>query len=106
MIKTTRLKGADSLPTIDKLKILYQLASGVADMHTFEKDGLVSLVHNDICCHQFILSHGIYKLNDFHLAQFQRKNKNTNTVCTARNGYSNYVRIEQHSYFSDSCRLG
>eukprot|EP00980_Cylindrotheca_fusiformis_P031109 scaffold25830_cov162-Cylindrotheca_fusiformis.AAC.10 len=93
LIKTTRLRRTDSLPTIDRMKILYQLASGVADMHSFEKDGLVSLVHNDICCHQFILAHGIYKLNDFHMARFQRKNKDTNTVCKAPNWYSNYYKL-------------
>lgn len=76
---------------IDRLKILYQIASGVADMHTFEKDGLVSLVHNDVCCHQFILCDGVYKLNDFHLSHFQRKNRKTHEVCPAYNSYSTYV---------------
>lgn len=93
LIKTTRLKGSDSLSSVDKLRIAYQLVSGVADMHTFETDGLVSLVHNDICCHQFILSHGVYKLNDFHLSQFQQKNRHTNEVCTARNHYSSYYKL-------------
>eukprot|EP00980_Cylindrotheca_fusiformis_P031108 scaffold25830_cov162-Cylindrotheca_fusiformis.AAC.9 len=92
LIKTTRLKGDDALPLVERLKIVYQLASGVADMHSFEEDGLVSLVHNDICCHQFIFSHGIYKLNDFHMANFQRKSPDTNQVCTATNGYNGYVR--------------
>ena len=92
LIKTTRLRGEDTLSVVDKLKIAYQLASGVADMHSFEKDGLVSLVHNDICCHQFIFVDGIYKLNDFHLAHFQTKNKTSNNVCKAYNGYSDHVR--------------
>ena len=78
---------------IDRMKIMYQIASGVADMHTFEKDGLVSLVHNDICCHQFILTKGVYKLNDFHLSHFQEKNRKTNEVCAAHNHYSDWVRI-------------
>ena len=95
LIKMARLRG-DSLAAIDKLKIVCQLASGVADMHTFENDGLVSLVHNDICCHQFIFVDGIYKLNDFHLAHFQTKNTTSNEVCKAYNGYSDHV--SSHKY--------
>ncbi|KAL3939149.1 MAG: hypothetical protein SGBAC_006075 [Bacillariaceae sp.] len=93
LIKTTRLRGEDSLPVVDKLKIVYQLASGVADMHTFEKEELVSLVHNDICCHQFIFVDGIYKLNDFHLAHFQTKNKTSNEICKAYNSYSEHYKL-------------
>ena len=91
LIKTTRLRGSETISSIDKLKIAYQIVSAVSDMHSFEKDGLVSLVHNDICCHQFILSHGVYKLNDFHMSQFQKKNKHTNEVCNSHNGYSRWV---------------
>ena len=91
LIKTTRLRGSETISSIDKLKIAYQIVSAVSDMHSFEKDGLVSLVHNDICCHQFILSHGVYKLNDFHLSQFQKKNKHTNEVCNSHNAYSRWV---------------
>ena len=98
LIKMARLRG-DSLAAIDKLKIVYQLASGVADMHTFENDGLVSLVHNDICCHQFIFVDGIYKLNDFHLAHFQTKNTTSNEVCKAYNGYSDHV--SSHKYLKN-----
>jgi len=93
LIKTTRLRGDDTLSVVDKLKIVYQLASGVADMHTFEKDSLVSLVHNDICCHQFIFVDGIYKLNDFHMAHFQTKNKTSNEVCKAYNSYSDHYKL-------------
>ncbi|CAJ1954671.1 unnamed protein product [Cylindrotheca closterium] len=93
LIKTTRLKGGETLSTIDRMKILYQIASGVADMHSFENDGLVSLVHNDICCHQFILTKEVYKLNDFHLSQFQRKNRKTQEVCPSHNGYSDWYKV-------------
>ena len=41
-------------------------------MHSLEThpDGLPSMVHNDLCCHQFILVDGIYKLGDFDLTTF------------------------------------
>lgn len=81
LIKIARLQKRDDMAPVDKLKIGIQIVSAVADMHGFEKDGLVSLTHNDICCHQYVLVNGVYKLNDFHLSYLQKKNKETNQVC-------------------------
>jgi hypothetical protein len=52
---------------LTKLKIAYQMATAVADMHAIEQhpDGLPAMVHNDLCCHQFVLIDGVYKLGDF-----------------------------------------
>ena len=57
---------------ISKLKIAFHVASAVADMHSLEQhpDGLPSMVHNDLCCHQFLLVDGIYKLGDFDWVTF------------------------------------
>jgi hypothetical protein len=57
---------------LSKLKIAFHVATAVADMHSLEThpDGLPSMVHNDLCCHQFILVDGIYKLGDFDLTTF------------------------------------
>jgi hypothetical protein len=38
-IKEARLMNTDPFSSIDKLKIGYQVARAVADMHTFERDG-------------------------------------------------------------------
>jgi serine/threonine protein kinase len=60
---------------LDKLRICVQVSTAVADMHD------LGVAHNDICCNQIILIDGIYKLNDFNLATFQRRNKNTKRAC-------------------------
>jgi serine/threonine protein kinase len=80
-IKEARLTKTDPIPSIDKLKIAYQVASAVADMHTFEQDGVTSLVHLDICCHQFVLIDGVYKLGDFHLSSFLTKRRDNGEIC-------------------------
>jgi len=81
LIKISRLDGEDKQPPLDKLKIAYQIATAVADMHSFERDGITSITHNDLCCHQFILFDGIYKLTDFHLSSFHRRNQITQEKC-------------------------
>ena len=113
LIKTTRLHSRSSIPVLDQLKISYHIVSAVTDMHQDReqlqlqqsqqqqqeqhkqtKDSkIVPIVHNDICCHQFIHVNGIYKLNNFHLAKFQKRNQHTNETCPARNHYSKKVSV-------------
>jgi len=88
LIKISRMEGFRELPSLSKLKIAYQLTTGVADMHSFEKDKIPSIAHNDVCCHQFILVHGVYKLNDFHLGSFIHRNTSDGTSCRRRPGFN------------------
>jgi hypothetical protein len=82
LIKLARLyPSADKTTPLTKLKIAYQVASAIADMHDAEKDGVVGMTHNDLCCHQFILIDGIYKLNDFHLATFMERSIENDKPC-------------------------
>jgi serine/threonine protein kinase len=83
LVKRARIEDPNfrDLTPLTKLKIAFQLASAVADLHSFESDGVTSLAHNDICCHQFILVDGIFKLNDFHLSVFIGKSPNTDEKC-------------------------
>lgn len=90
LIKTTKYQTRPFVSDLDKLKIGYQIASAVSDMHGPDPS-LIPIAHNDICCHQFILVNGIYKLNDFHLAAFQKRNKQTGTTCPGKNWYSRHV---------------
>lgn len=62
LIKLSRQNNGEFLRPLTKLKIAYQLATAVADMHSFESDKVASLSHNDICCHQFVLIGGVYVL--------------------------------------------
>lgn len=74
-MKLTR-HGQRELPTpIEKLKFGIQISTAVADVHSIDQDkGLLSLTHNDVCCHQFIMVDGVFKLGDFHLSRFHKKN--------------------------------
>jgi len=80
LIRRSRMelkKGSDALllSPLDKLKVAIQLVTSVADMHD------ASITHNDLCCHQYVLVDGIYKLNDFHLSKFLKRDTETGEVC-------------------------
>jgi len=81
LIKRTRLQKTEMLDPLQKLKVALQLVSAVADLHTFEADYKASVTHNDLCCHQFVLVNGVYKLNDFHLARFLQQNRTNMQAC-------------------------
>jgi len=74
-------RDGESTSSLDKLKISYQVAQGVADMHSIDGTDEPTLVHNDLCCHQFVLVDGIYKLNDFHLTTIVKRNRTDGSVC-------------------------
>lgn len=88
LIAIARSSDGDPMPSLDKLKISYQVAQGVADLHSIDgddnNDDEPSLVHNDLCCHQFVFVDGIYKLNDFHLTTIVKRNRNDGSVCRDR----------------------
>jgi hypothetical protein len=83
LVKLARLaqkrKTVDWMNAEKRLRVGYHVASGVAAMHSI--DETPSLVHNDLCCHQYILVDGVYKLNDFHLASLNLINKETGQAC-------------------------
>jgi hypothetical protein len=58
-----------------------QAASGLADFHNIDKEGVASIAHTDISPSQFIQVNGIYKLNDFNRARFLRWNSKKNEPC-------------------------
>lgn len=73
-------RNGDPMSPLDKLKVGYQVAQGLADMHAIDGDE-PSLVHNDVCCHQFVLIDGVYKLNDFHLSSVETRNRYDGSLC-------------------------
>jgi tRNA A-37 threonylcarbamoyl transferase component Bud32 len=75
LVKVARETGEDKLSPLDKLRICVQVATAVADMHSLD------MVHDDLCCHQFILVDGVYKLSDFDFSEFVKRNKETNETC-------------------------
>lgn len=66
---------------IDKLRIAIQIITAVADLHSFESDGIASVTHNDLDPEQYVFVDGVYKLNDFHYSYFLEKNQYTDKVC-------------------------
>jgi serine/threonine protein kinase len=85
LIKEARQTEEDRLSPIDKLRVALQVAEGTAAIHSFEEDGVASLSHNDLDCQQFVLCDGVYKINDFHYAEFIPKNKSSNEMCKLYN---------------------
>lgn len=72
-----------ALPTpVEKLKFAVQIATGVADLHSIDHR-IVSVSHNDVCCHQFILVDGRFQLGDFHLSTFAKLNTTATSAPTA-----------------------
>lgn len=81
-MKLTRAKQRAIPSPVERLKFGFQMATAVADVHSInEADGVVSMTHNDICCHQFIHIDGIFKLGDFHLSTFHKKNRTSGEAC-------------------------
>lgn len=75
LVKVAREMKDDKLSSLQKLIICVQIATAVADMHS------IHVVHNDLCCHQFILVDGVYKLSDFDRSDFVKRNTETNETC-------------------------
>ena len=93
-VKRARLRDEKfrTVSALTKLKIAYQLATAVADTHLMESDGgFNSLAHNDLCCHQFVLIDGVFKLNDFHLSVFLLKSLKSGQPCKFRPSYDEDV---------------
>lgn len=91
---------------LTKLKIAYQVTTAVADMHSLEQhnNGLPSMVHNDLCCHQFMLVDGVYKLGDFDWVTFQTQ---TMPADSSNDGRSSSLRkqpLEEESSKPEVCQ--
>jgi serine/threonine protein kinase len=85
-MKLTRSKERSAPSPLEQLKFGIQLATAVADVHSInEEEVWVSMTHNDICCHQFIHIDGIFKLGDFHLSRFHKKDQITGKACNTTN---------------------
>jgi len=78
LVKIARIKG-DTMSSLDKLKVSFQVASATADMHSIGGD-VPSFAHNDLDASQIILVDGTYKVNDFQYGSTKYENQN-GTVC-------------------------
>ena len=100
-----RLRGRNGSPlklsSLDKLRIGIQIITALADLHSFEKDGITSVTHNDFDTDQIVSVDGVYKLNDFHLSHFLKRNQRTGKVCQYPmkvNGSLRKVHAPEESY--------
>jgi len=89
LIKIARLEGNSMSPS-DKLRIGFQLASGIADVHSIDGD-IPSLAHNDLDGGQIILVDGVFKISDFHLASIKYQDRKGNVCEQAPKGLSSKV---------------
>ncbi|KAL9191463.1 hypothetical protein ACHAXT_001169 [Thalassiosira profunda] len=69
------------IPSLEKIDMAYQVASGIADMHDVEDDGRASIAHTDITPSQFIHINGKWKMNDFNRCRFMRLYKGDDSAC-------------------------
>ena len=86
VIKTARKMRTDNMSSLNKLKICYQVATGLADIQD-----VLGVSHNDICCHQYIHVDGVYMLNDFHQAKYMKTNTTSKEFCPTESVYNDEV---------------
>jgi serine/threonine protein kinase len=94
VIKLARTHG-DKLSTADKLRIAFQLASGIADVHSIDGSNVTSFAHNDLDPGQIILVDGVFKVSDFHLASIKYQDKNGRICQQHPKDLAGWVRISQ-----------
>lgn len=81
-MKLTRSHQRKAPTPLEQLKFAIQILTGVADVHSIDQDkGMLSMSHNEVCCHQFMFVDGIFKLGDFHLRTFLRQNETSGKEC-------------------------
>lgn len=73
----------DRWSSSERLVVAYQVATGLADAHNWEKEGVSAIAHTDISTSQFVYVSdvGIYKLNDFNRCRFLRWSVKNNKPC-------------------------
>lgn len=54
----------------ERLVVAFQVATGIADAHNSERNGIPAIAHADITTSQFVNVNGVYKLNDFNRCRF------------------------------------
>lgn len=95
LIKIARQHG-DHMSPENKLRIGYQVATAIGDLHSVDGD-MPSVTHNDLCCHQFILIDGVYKLNDFHLASTLKQDRKGNACVDPPKSMNRNVRMRSRT---------
>jgi hypothetical protein len=101
--RLAKKKGSDeSLSPVDKLRVAIHIASSVRDLHEIgDVKEIPAFFHNDIFIKQYLFQDGIFKLNDFNLAQPLTFTKNTteNEIClhgSARMYLYKHRSFEEH----------
>jgi hypothetical protein len=69
---------------MERLIVSYQVASALAEVHNYPKQGVPAIAHTDITTGQYVYVQeaGSFKLQDFNRARFIAWNKKTNTTCS------------------------
>jgi len=74
----------------ERVVVAYQIASGLAAIHNYHKEGVAAIAHTDIGSPQYVYfkSSKSYKLNDFNRCRFLTWNNQTNEACPFEIGNS------------------
>jgi Protein kinase domain len=97
-------KSNSSWTSSERLIIAYQVASGIADAHNSERNGIPAIAHTDITTSQFVHVDGIYKLNDFNRCRFLTYDVQRHKNCDFRvgNNPGTFRSPEEYAYALES----
>jgi len=75
-------KGKRKLSPKTRLKYAMEVASGLADVHDIDGEGMSSVAHGDLKGGQYLFLNGVIKLGDFNRGRFLRRNSTApDTAC-------------------------
>ena len=93
----------------EKLRIAYQVAAALADVHNVDMEGRASIAHTDISTGQFISIEGDdnFKINDFNRARLLKKNSVNNTVCPfhVKSNKGKFRSPEEYLYHAETEKI-
>jgi serine/threonine protein kinase len=105
------LDASDEAPwsSSERLVVAFQVASGIAAVHNYPKEGIPAIAHTDITTSQFVYvnSAAIYKLNDFNRCRFIRWDTKRNTTCPFKvgNNPGNFRSPEEYAYEGETEKI-
>ena len=91
----------------ERLIVAHQVASAIADVHTYPNSQQSSIVHTDISTSQFVFIEGQYKLNDFNRCRFIAINRVTQQLCGFKigNNPGSFRSPEEYMYIEETEKI-
>jgi len=92
-------RGKIKLSSQTRLKYAMEVASGLADVHDIDGEGMSSVAHGDLKGGQYLFLNGVIKLGDFNRGRFLRRNSTApDTACPYTIGVNDYAFRSPEEY--------